>query len=93
VTTAPWTYLRLRRPGYAAPELAAWLAQIRGGGADQAFVFFKHEDAGAGPRLAAELLALAHPAPLRAGAAAARELAAGSSEQARPVKRGGAPRA
>jgi uncharacterized protein YecE (DUF72 family) len=91
VTTAPWTYLRLRRPGYTAPELAAWLAHLRSGETGQAFVFFKHEDAGAGPRLAAEFLALAHPAPLRAGAAAARDLAAGSSEQSRPVKRGGAP--
>jgi uncharacterized protein YecE (DUF72 family) len=80
VTTAPWTYLRLRRPGYSAPELVAWLAQLRSGEARQAYVFFKHEDAGAGPRLAAELLALAHPAPLRAGAASARDLAAGSSE-------------
>ena len=26
----PWTYLRLRRPGYAPAELASWLAQLRG---------------------------------------------------------------
>jgi uncharacterized protein YecE (DUF72 family) len=80
VTTAPWTYLRLRRPGYTAPELAGWLANLRTGEAGEAFVFFKHEDAGAGPRLAAEFLALAHPAPLRAGVAAEQERAASSSE-------------
>jgi uncharacterized protein YecE (DUF72 family) len=83
VTTAPWTYLRLRRPGYAPTELAAWLAHLRTGEAREAFVFFKHEDAGAGPRLAAEFLALAHPAPLRAGVVSGEARATGSTSRAR----------
>lgn len=69
VTTASWTYLRLRRPGYAAPDLARWLASLKTSSAGEAFVFFKHEEEGAGPRLAAELLSLANVTPLRAGTA------------------------
>ena len=69
VTTAPWTYLRLRRPGYAASDLTRWLASLKTSRAGEAFVFFKHEEEGAGPRLAAELLSLANATPLRAGTA------------------------
>jgi uncharacterized protein YecE (DUF72 family) len=77
VTTATWTYLRLRRPGYSAPELGEWLAKLRAAGAGDAFVFFKHEDAGAAPRMAAELLALAaRSGPARVAAASARGKAA-----------------
>ena len=50
--TAPWTYLRLRRASYARDELAAWAARLLARDLSEAFVFFKHEDAGAGPRLA-----------------------------------------
>ena len=57
--TASFGYLRLRRPGYARAELAGWAARIAAQGWREAFVFFKHEDAGAGPRLAEEFLALA----------------------------------
>jgi uncharacterized protein YecE (DUF72 family) len=64
--TAPWAYLRLRRPGYGPAELADWLARLRGSGVAEAFVFFKHEDEGAAPRLAAELLVLAGAAPAQA---------------------------
>jgi uncharacterized protein YecE (DUF72 family) len=67
VATAPWGYLRLRRPGYGEGDLDAWLGRIRDAGLREAFVFFKHEDEGAAPRLAAELLARAGAtAPLRA---------------------------
>jgi uncharacterized protein YecE (DUF72 family) len=55
VSTAPFGYLRLRRPAYTADELDAWCQRIRAAGWDEAFVFFKHEDAGAGPKLAAQL--------------------------------------
>jgi uncharacterized protein YecE (DUF72 family) len=68
VTTASWAYLRLRRPGYAASDLARWLGDLRASGAGDAFVFFKHEEAGAGPRLAAEFLGLARAGPRRARA-------------------------
>jgi uncharacterized protein YecE (DUF72 family) len=59
LATAPWGYLRLRRPGYAAADLAGWLERIRETGWGEVYVFFKHEDEAAGPRLALELLALA----------------------------------
>jgi uncharacterized protein YecE (DUF72 family) len=57
--TAQWTYLRLRREHYAREELAAWAARLRTRPLDEAFVFFKHEDAGTGPKLAGEFLGLA----------------------------------
>jgi uncharacterized protein YecE (DUF72 family) len=79
VETADWLYLRLRRPGYATPEVAEWVAKLRASRAREAFVFFKHEDEGAGPRLAAELLALAG-GPLRVAPAAA---ASRASERSR----------
>jgi len=54
VATAPFGYLRLRRPGYDPGELDAWAARIREQSWDRAHVFFKHEQEGAGPALAAE---------------------------------------
>jgi uncharacterized protein YecE (DUF72 family) len=57
--TAGFTYLRLRKMAYTEAELRAWLARLEDLRVEEAFVFFKHEDAGAGPRLAAELLSLA----------------------------------
>ena len=58
VSTADWGYLRLRRAAYAAGDLEAWAARIGSQAWRDAFVFFKHEEAGAGPRLAAEFTAL-----------------------------------
>jgi uncharacterized protein YecE (DUF72 family) len=57
--TARFGYLRLRRPDYDDAALAAWLERVRAEPWDEAFVFFKHEDAGAGPRLATRMAALA----------------------------------
>jgi len=59
VPTARFGYLRLRRTSYQPDDLPRWLALVRAQPWDQAFVFFKHEDAGTGPRLAGEFLALA----------------------------------
>lgn len=59
VPTADWGYFRLRRTAYAPDALAGWLARAREQGWGEAFVFFKHEDAGTGPRLAREFLAVA----------------------------------
>jgi uncharacterized protein YecE (DUF72 family) len=53
VPTAPFGYLRLRRQDYGDPELARWGERVRAQPWEEAHVFFKHEDAGAGPRLAA----------------------------------------
>jgi len=63
--TAPWSYLRLRRPSYAREDLAAWATRLTTRDLDEAFVFFKHEDEGVGPRLAAEFLELAQRAARR----------------------------
>ena len=63
--TAPWTYLRLRRPAYSREELAAWATRLLARDLSEAFVFFKHEDAGTGPKLAAEFLELAERAGRR----------------------------
>ncbi len=48
-------------------DLAAWAERVRAQPWGEAFVFFKHEDAGAAPRLATEFLALAERAERRRG--------------------------
>ena len=52
VETAPWGYLRLRRPDYSDADLERWADHVRGTGWKHVFAFFKHEDEGAGPRMA-----------------------------------------
>ena len=59
VSTASWGYLRLRRPDYGQADLARWAEQVRSQRWDDAYVFFKHEDEGVGPKLAASFLAIA----------------------------------
>jgi uncharacterized protein YecE (DUF72 family) len=59
--TADWGYLRLRRVNYSEENLAEWVARIRDQNWKETFLFFKHEDAGTGPRLAAQFLNLANP--------------------------------
>ena len=59
VSTAPWGYLRLRRPDYGDADLGRWAERVAATGWRRAFVFFKHEDEGAGPALAARFTALA----------------------------------
>ena len=67
VATADWGgYLRLRRPDYADPALAEWADRLWSQKWSDCFVFFKHEDAGAGPRMAARLLELLAGAENRA---------------------------
>jgi len=58
VSTADWGYMRLRRPGYPPGELARWRSWVESQKWKQAFVFFKHEDEAAGPKMAMEFLAL-----------------------------------
>lgn len=58
VSTADWGYLRLRREGYTTLELKKWMKRVKEQSWNTAFVFFKHEDAGIGPKLAAQFLAL-----------------------------------
>ena len=59
VATAPWGYLRLRRPDYDDSRLALWVERVRAQAWDDTFVFFKHEDEGTGPKLAHRFLELA----------------------------------
>ena len=67
INTAPWGYLRLRRPGYADTDLAQWQARIAAEGWDEAYVFFKHEDEAAGPALADRFRSLADQQSRKAG--------------------------
>ena len=59
VATAQWGYLRLRREQYSATDLKKWMKQVQSQDWTDAFVFFKHEDEGTGPKLAGQFLALA----------------------------------
>ncbi|MDX1644296.1 MAG: DUF72 domain-containing protein, partial [Thermoanaerobaculia bacterium] len=51
-TTGDWGYLRLRRDDYSRREVEAWAERIARQPWEEAYAFFKHEDAGEGPRLA-----------------------------------------
>jgi uncharacterized protein YecE (DUF72 family) len=57
--TADWAYLRLRRVDYTPPDLEYWLERLRAAKLTEAQVFFKHEDAATGPKLAQQFLELA----------------------------------
>lgn len=53
--TAPWGYLRLRRQDYGPADVAAWAERLGKQPWSEVYVFFKHEEGGAGPRLAGQL--------------------------------------
>ena len=57
-STADWGYLRLRRVAYEESDLESYADRIRNQSWGEAYVFFKHEDAGTGPKLAARFLEL-----------------------------------
>lgn len=54
IATADWGYLRLRREDYVSADLKAWAEKVKAMPWGEAFVYFKHEDEGKGPKLAAE---------------------------------------
>ena len=56
--TADWGYVRLRRVNYSTAELREWISRMKAQDWKHAFVFFKHEDEGTGPRLASEFIRL-----------------------------------
>ncbi len=60
VATADFGYLRLRDEGYTKPQLEQWAESVKTLGKEwsDAFVFFKHEESGEGPKLAKEFRAL-----------------------------------
>ncbi|NIR30511.1 MAG: DUF72 domain-containing protein [Gammaproteobacteria bacterium] len=64
--TAGWGYVRLRRSAYSDAELRGWAHRLHAQTWDRAYVFFKHEDEAAGPRLAARLSELIGTAAVRA---------------------------
>src|SRR5438270_292775 len=57
--TAEWGYLRLRRPEYSDQDLRDWGKRVGDQPWKEAFVFFKHEEAGKGPQFATRFLELA----------------------------------
>jgi uncharacterized protein YecE (DUF72 family) len=59
VSTADWGYLRLRRPDYGDVEMKDWVKRVREQDWRDAFIFFKHEEAGKGPAMAKRFLELA----------------------------------
>jgi uncharacterized protein YecE (DUF72 family) len=83
-SAASWGYLRLRRSGYHRAALAGWAQRIAGQPWQRALVFFKHEDAGAGPALAAQFLEISGRAQDRKPAAARARL----PDRVRARKRG-----
>jgi uncharacterized protein YecE (DUF72 family) len=56
VATADFGYVRLRDEGYSGDELIAWQKKVQAVGSawTDAYVFFKHEEKGIGPKLAAQ---------------------------------------
>jgi uncharacterized protein YecE (DUF72 family) len=60
VSTAIWGYLRLRRENYTLAELKKWHKKVNEQNWKNAFVFFKHEDEGIGPKLAMKFLNLSN---------------------------------
>ena len=60
ISTATWGYLRLRRVNYGPEDLSVWMERIQSQEWKDAFVFFKHEDEGTGPKLAGQFIELAN---------------------------------
>jgi uncharacterized protein YecE (DUF72 family) len=58
VRTAKFGYVRLREEQYTTKALNKWIQQIRVQEWPAVYVFFKHEDVGAGPALATRFLEL-----------------------------------
>jgi uncharacterized protein YecE (DUF72 family) len=57
--TADFGYFRLRDEGYQPADLETWAGRVQtmGAGWGDAFVFFKHEESGEGPKLAEQFAA------------------------------------
>jgi uncharacterized protein YecE (DUF72 family) len=56
--TADWGYVRLRRVNYSDADLKVWIKRIKAQKWNTTYVFFKHEDEGTGPKLAARFIEL-----------------------------------
>ncbi|HEY3393984.1 MAG TPA: DUF72 domain-containing protein, partial [Lacipirellulaceae bacterium] len=64
VATTNWGFVRLREERYADARLKKWIERIVAQSWNEVYVFFKHEDVGAGPKLAARFLKLAGRQPI-----------------------------
>jgi len=60
VATAKYGYLRLRREDYSKIDIERWVEFVRQqhSGWDDVFIYFKHEEAGIGPKLATQMVEL-----------------------------------
>jgi len=58
VATAKSGYLRLRRTAYSDAALRAWVKGVAAQPWERAYVYFKHEDEGLGPKFAARFIEL-----------------------------------
>jgi uncharacterized protein YecE (DUF72 family) len=60
VATANYGYLRLRREDYNKIDVERWVEFVRQQHScwDDVFIYFKHEEAGIGPKLAAQMVEL-----------------------------------
>lgn len=60
VATADYGYLRLRREDYQDADVARWSEAIKAHGAQwsDAFIYFKHEESGIGPKLGQQMMKL-----------------------------------
>jgi uncharacterized protein YecE (DUF72 family) len=63
VRTADWGYVRLRREDYDDRSLSRWIATMRDQGWDDAYVFFRHEETGLGPKFGARFMELSARPP------------------------------
>jgi uncharacterized protein YecE (DUF72 family) len=62
VLTANYGYLRLRREDYNKIDIEHWVDFVRAQqGWDDVFIYFKHEEAGIGPKLATQMIAILTP--------------------------------
>ncbi|HXI74757.1 MAG TPA: DUF72 domain-containing protein [Pyrinomonadaceae bacterium] len=67
ISTAAWGYLRLRRTNYEEKDLVEWMKRVQNEKWSDAFIFFKHEDEGIGPKLAAQFLKMSEPPAVAGG--------------------------
>jgi uncharacterized protein YecE (DUF72 family) len=60
VATADYAYLRLRREDYEKIDVEHWAEFVREQSShwDDVFIYFKHEEAGIGPKLARQMMEL-----------------------------------
>jgi uncharacterized protein YecE (DUF72 family) len=59
ISTTNWGDVRLREERYTDAQLKKWIKQIKAQDWKEVYVFFKHEDVAAGPKLAERFLELA----------------------------------